>query len=268
MSNRSRSERYSRVPGPFRVRVTARRTVDGQTFYTAVNTRTAEVYPWCALLSGSGGTEAVFVHAPIGIPEGEELSPFDAPEALLTFDSKGAAYISGISPAAQPADLVELAPEVEDNEAHPGTFTPRDYVIANGKARIIVDADGNVLVKACRSLRLQVGDEEDNEAGRVAVFSVDGEALSDVVLYDPLRSYLVDTIKARVDEVSQVVEAICTSMATAGTAPTAGFKNPFLGVGAPSLQHVPLAEPTADLATPYLSASRRAGTGSKEAWDD
>ncbi len=258
MSNRNRHERYSRIPGPFRVRVTGRRTVNGQTFYTAVNPRTAEVFAWCSLQSGAGGSSSVFVHAPVGIPdEGEtsQISPFDAPEAILTFDSKGAAFLSGILAMDEPDGLVETPPDLDDTDMHPGTFTPRDYVIANGKARVIVDGDGNVLVKACRSLRLQVGDDE--EGGRLAVLSTEGDALSEVVLYDPLREYLVDVLKARVDEISQVVEAICTSMSEAGTAPTAGFKNPFVSIGAPSLQHVPLTEPTSELATPYLSAPQR-----------
>lgn len=264
MSNRARSGRYSRVPGPFRVRVTSRRVVDGQAYYTAVNERTSEVYPWCVLLADAGGSASVFVHAPVAFEPEAIADPTRGPEALLTFDTKGAAYLSGISPVAQQADLVEEPVEIEDNEAHPGTFTPRDYVVANGKARLLVDQEGNVLVKACRSLRLQVGDDE-GEGGRVVVFSTQGQTLSDVVVFDPLRDYLVETQNAKIDELSEKLAEICNAMRLAGT--SSGFSNPFALPGGPSHTHTPLEEPGEDIATPFLSAPQRPGAETKEGWD-
>jgi hypothetical protein len=235
--------------------VTSRRVIDGQVYYTAVNERTSEVYPWCVLLADAGGSETVFVQAPIALTDKGIGDPSKGPEALLTFDAKGAAYLSGISQVAQQAALVANPPVLDDTEAHPGTFTPDDYVIANGKARVLVDRDGNVVIKACRSLRLQVGD--DSEGGRVAVISSQGRNLSDVVLFDPLRDYIVETQNAKIDELSAKLAEICAAMASAGT--HSGFANPFARPDGPRHRHIPIDEPGEELATPFLSAPQRSG---------
>lgn len=167
--------RQKRRPIP-PVRVTVQRVSirDGRVVLTCIHPRTGQIWSNVGVLE-QGGADDMAMHFPVAEPS-DPTQPAIVPETSgatqgwLTFDRDGAPAYQAAVPRSRKRWLVSKTPMVDEEQPHPGTYSPADFAIINGQGdvlgRIIVDRNGNLSLISDNEIRIQV-----TSGSKVRIFS-------------------------------------------------------------------------------------------------
>jgi len=107
-----------------------------------------------------GGTAAAYSHTPVTpSPQGRAPAVTELRQTSLVRVRvvDGRIVAEAVAWPQQDLGFVDKQPEPTAHQDHPGTPTPRDHAMVNGKGKLLLDARGEVLAASETAIRLQVG---------------------------------------------------------------------------------------------------------------